>query len=65
MSKEIKQQIDKLNLELESVFTPDTFVLNPNIVSITNKIADLQKECAHHFIEGKCEFCYLEENQCQ
>ena len=45
MSKEIKQQIDKLNLELESAIAPGIFVLNPNIMSITNKIADLQKEC--------------------
>lgn len=62
MSKEIKQQIDQLNQELEKAIAPGTFALNSNVVAINNKIAELQNQCNHHFIDGKCEFCYAEEN---
>lgn len=58
MSKEIKAKIDKLHLDLEQVVTPGMFALNMEAAQITNKIAALQKQCKHNFINGQCEFCY-------
>ena len=58
MSKEIKVKIDQLHLELEQVITPGIFALNMEAAQITNKIAALQKQCKHNFIDGQCEFCY-------
>lgn len=61
MSKEIKKQIDDLYLELEDLVIPDSFILNPKIAIITQKITKLQEQCKHNFVDGICEFCYLEE----
>lgn len=58
MSKEIKMKIDQLCLELEQVVTPGMFTLNMEAAQISNKIAALQKQCKHNFIDGQCEFCY-------
>jgi hypothetical protein len=43
---------------LEQVVTPGMFALNMEAAQITNKIAALQKQCKHSFINGQCEFCY-------
>ena len=61
MSKEIKRQIDELNLEMEQMIEPSTFVLNPKIIVLMNKINELQRQCKHNFNNGICEFCYMEE----
>ena len=61
MSKEIKKQIDKLNEEVEAIVSPGTFALNPKVAAIMCKISDLQNQCKHHFVNGACEFCYMEE----
>ena len=61
MSKEIKRQIDELNLEMEQMIEPDTFILNPKIVVLMDKINKLQRQCKHNFKNGTCEFCYMEE----
>ena len=58
MSKEIKQKIDELCLELEQVVTPGMFTLNLEAEQISNKIAALQKQCKHSYVNGQCEFCY-------
>lgn len=58
MSKEIKAKIDQLCLELEQVATPGMFTLNIEAAEISNKIAALQKQCKHNFVNGQCEFCY-------
>lgn len=58
MSKEIKAKIDQLCLELEQVVAPGMFTLNMEAAEISNKIAALQKQCKHNFINGQCEFCY-------
>lgn len=58
MSKEIKAKIDQLCLELEQVVAPGMFTLNMEAAQISNKIAALQKQCKHNFIDGQCEFCY-------
>ena len=58
MSKEIKEKIDALSKEAESLLDPTTFVLNPRIEEINLEIAKLQNECKHNFVNGICEFCY-------
>ena len=58
MSKEIKAKIDRLHLDLEQVVTPGMFTLNMETAQINNKIAALQNQCQHHFVDGQCEFCY-------
>lgn len=62
MSKEIKEQIDKLNEEVENMATPDIFTLNSKVAAIMCKINNLQNQCKHNFINGVCEFCYVEED---
>lgn len=61
MSKEIKEQIDKLNAEVENLVVPGTFVLNPKVAAIMCKISNLQSQCQHHFVDKVCEYCYMEE----
>ena len=60
MSKEIRKQIDDLYAELEEVSIPDNFILNPKIVIVSKKIEALQKQCTHHFVNGRCKFCDME-----
>lgn len=61
MSKEIKNRIDELKKEYDEIFDPSTFVLIPRLFEIENEITQLQNKCNHNFINGKCEFCYMEE----
>ena len=63
MSKEIKRQIDELNMKVEEMIDPTTFTLNPTVVGLMLKISKLQEQCQHHFVDGACEYCYVEENQ--
>lgn len=58
MSKEIKEKIDQLRLELEEACVPGIFILNQKIVEINEQISALQNQCKHNYIEGQCEFCY-------
>lgn len=58
MSREIKNKIDALRLELEEALVPGMFTLNPEVVRINKEIEVLQNNCNHHFVEGQCEFCY-------
>ena len=58
MSREIKEKIDALRLELEEAFAPGMFTLNSEVVRINKEIETLQNNCNHHFSEGQCEFCY-------
>ena len=57
MSKEIKEKIDKLNMELEEAMDPTTFVLNPTVATILRKIDKLREDCIHSFIGKECEYC--------
>lgn len=61
MSKEIKQKIDNYNKKIERLFDPTSFSLNPEISRLSKEILKLQHQCKHHFINGTCEFCYMEE----
>ena len=61
MSKEIRIRMNELSEEAERLMDPTTFVLNPRIGEINQEIEELQSRCQHHFINGMCEFCDLEE----
>ena len=61
MSEEIRNKVELLKAELDSVFDPSTFVLNSRTTEILMEIGQLQKQCKHHFVNGVCEFCKLEE----
>lgn len=60
MSNEIKKKIETLYEQLEEVMAPGTFTLNSEAVRINKEIEALQAQCKHSFVEGQCEFCYLE-----
>ena len=55
------KRIDELKKEYDEIFDPSTFVLIPRLFEIENEITQLQNKCNHNFINGKCEFCYMEE----
>jgi hypothetical protein len=57
MSKKIKEKIENLLKEAESLLDPTTFVLNHRIAEINLEIAELQKQCKHNYTNGVCEFC--------
>ena len=61
MSKDIRAKIDALNIELERAMVPGVFTLNKETMEISNKIAALQAECKHSFVDGMCKFCDKEE----
>ena len=61
MSKDIRAKIDELNIELERVMVPGVFTLNKEVMEISDKIAALQAECKHSFVDGVCKFCDKEE----
>lgn len=58
---EIKQRIDGNNKIIQDAFSPNRFVLNNVIKDLLKENEDLQKQCAHSFVDGYCEYCYMEE----
>lgn len=59
---EIKEQIDRNNKIIESIFVPNQFVLNNSIRELLKENEELQKKCTHQFEDGYCIFCYKEQN---
>jgi hypothetical protein len=58
---EIKQRIDSNNKIIQDAFRPNQFVLNNVIKNLLKENEDLQKQCTHSFVDGYCEYCYMEE----
>lgn len=58
---EIKQRIDTNNKIIQDAFSPNQFVLNNIIKDLLKENEDLQKQCTHNFVDGYCEYCYMEE----
>jgi hypothetical protein len=58
---EIKQRIDTNNKIIQEAFSPNQFVLNNVIKDLLKENEDLQKQCTHNFVDGYCEYCYMEE----
>ena len=58
---EIKQKIDMNNKIIESLLSPTTFTLNNTIKELLKENDVLQAQCTHNFVDGYCEYCYMEE----
>jgi hypothetical protein len=58
---EIKQRIDINNKIIQEAFTPNQFTLNNVIRNLLKENENLQKQCTHSFVDGYCEYCYIEE----
>jgi hypothetical protein len=59
---EIKEQIDRNNKIIESIFVPNQFVLNNSVRELLKENEELQKKCTHQFEDGYCIFCYKEQD---
>ena len=58
---EIFSAVSKRKQEIESIFDPTTFVLNPRVQELEREINELQEECPHRYTNGICDFCGKEE----
>lgn len=58
---EIKEKIDQNNKIIETLFSPNIFTLNNAVSELLKENDELQKQCTHNFVDGYCEYCYLEE----
>lgn len=58
---EIKEKIDNNNKLIEALSEPDRFVLNKAIKDLLEENEKLQKQCTHNFVDGICEYCYVQE----
>lgn len=60
---EIKEKIDINNKVIETILSPSEFTLNNTVRDLIAENAELQKQCTHNFVDGYCEFCYMEETK--
>lgn len=60
---EIKEKIDQNNKIIETLFSPNIFTLNNAVSELLKENDELQKQCTHSFVDGYCEYCYLEETK--
>ena len=60
---EIKQKIDTNNHVIETLLSPSEFTLNNTIRDLLKENDELQQQCTHNFVDGYCEYCYLEETR--
>ena len=58
---EIKQKIDANNKLIETLLNPSMFTLNNTVKDLLKENDDLQAQCTHNFVDGYCEYCYMEE----
>ena len=60
---EIKEKIDANNKLIETLLNPTAFTLNNTIKDLLKENDELQAQCTHNFVDGYCEYCYMEENK--
>ena len=60
---EIREKIDANNKLIESLLNPTTFTLNNTIYQLLQENDKIRKECQHHFEDGYCIYCDLEEKE--
>lgn len=60
---EIKQKIDENNSIIEQLVTTNKFTLNNTVAKLLEENKKLQAQCQHNFINGYCEYCYMEEKE--
>ena len=58
---EIKQKIDANNKLIETLLNPSMFTLNNTVKDLLKENDALQAQCTHSFVDGYCEYCYVEE----
>lgn len=58
---ERKEKIDANNKLIQEILNPSQFTLNNVVRDLLEENAQLQKECEHSFVDGFCEYCYLED----
>ena len=58
---EIKEKIDANNKLIETILNPTAFTLNNTVKDLLKENDDLQAQCTHNFVDGYCEYCYMEE----
>ena len=58
---EIKEKIDANNKLIETILNPTAFTLNNTVKNLLKENDDLQAQCTHNFVDGYCEYCYMEE----
>lgn len=58
---ERKEKIDANNKLIQEILNPSQFTLNNVVRDLLEENAKLQKECEHSFVDGYCEYCYLED----
>lgn len=56
---EIFQQVDSRMKRIRELVTPDTFILNKEIVALRKEIKEFQKKCPHISVDenGVCKYC--------
>jgi hypothetical protein len=60
---EIKEKIDLNNSIIEKLLNPSQFTLNNTVKDLLKENDELQKQCTHNFVDGYCEYCYMEEQK--
>lgn len=60
---EIKEEIDRNNKLIQDILNPSEFTLNNTIRDLLKANEELQVQCTHNFVDGYCEYCYLEETK--
>ena len=60
---EIKEKIDANNKLIETLLNPTAFTLNNTVKDLLKENDELQAQCTHNFVDGYCEYCYMEENK--
>jgi hypothetical protein len=60
---EIKEKIDANNKLIETILNPTAFTLNNAVKDLLKENDELQAQCTHNFVDGYCEYCYMEESK--
>ena len=60
---EIKEKIDANNKLIETILNPTAFTLNNTVKDLLKENDELQAQCTHNFVDGYCEYCYMEEHK--
>ena len=58
---EIHNKIKYNNERIQELFNPSQFVLNNMVKDLLKENESLQKQCPHCFVDGYCEYCFMEE----
>lgn len=60
--EDIKDKIDKNNMEIESLLTPNVFTLNARVNDLMRENILLRESCEHEYKDGFCIWCYKKED---